>query len=249
MMKEILRIESLSKKFGGIHAVDKLNLSLDEGELLCIISPNGCGKTSLFNLISGALSPSSGRIFFGRRDITGMRPDRISKLRIGRKFQTPTIYPEHTVFENIEVSLFAEAGRNGFVGMFRRPRLQERARTLLAQIGLESKSEVAAGELSHGEKQWLEIGIVLASSPRLLLLDEPTAGMTGNETQVTVKLIRQIAAQTNISLIVIEHDIGFVRELDCPIMVMLKGSLLHQGSYGEIRDNPVVRRVYLGKKA
>ncbi len=248
-MTGFLRVASLSKDFGGIHAVDDLNLSLDEGEILCIVGPNGCGKTTLFNLISGALSPSSGRIYFRGRDITGMRPNRVSELGIGRKFQVPSIYPEHTVFENVEVPLFAGVGRRGFRGMFRRPRLHDRARALLAQIGLDSKSNVAAGGLSHGQKQWLEIGMVLASTPRLVLLDEPTAGMTIGETQATVKLIRQIADQTNISLIVIEHDISFVRELGCPIMVMLKGTALCQGSYEEIRENPVVRRVYLGRKA
>ncbi len=248
-MTEFLQVESLNKDFGGVQAVDDLNLSLGEGEMRCVIGPNGCGKTTLFNLISGALSPSSGRVFFRGRDITGMRPARVSELGIGRKFQVPGIYPEHTVFENIEVPLFAEAGRHGFRGTFRRPELDDRARALLAQIGLDSESNVAAGGLSHGQKQWLEIGMVLASAPRLVLLDEPTAGMTIGETQATVKLIRQIAAETNISLIVIEHDISFVRELDCPIMVMLKGTALCEGSYQEIREDPVVRRVYLGRKA
>lgn len=248
-MTEFFQVESLSKDFGGVRAVKDLNLSLGEGELLCILGPNGCGKTTLFNLISGALTPTSGRVFFNGRDITRLRPNQISELGIGRKFQVPGIYPEHTVFENIEVPLFAKAGRSSFRGMFRQPDLDDRARSLLSQIGLESKSHVEAGKLSHGQKQWLEIGMVLASAPRLILLDEPTAGMTVGETQATVKLIRQIVSESNISLIVIEHDISFVRELDCPIMVMLKGTASCQGSYAEIRKDPQVRRVYLGRKA
>jgi ABC-type uncharacterized transport system ATPase subunit len=243
-----LEVEGLSKDFGGLRAVAELDLVLAEGELLCIIGPNGCGKTTLFNLLSGQFPPSSGSIRFRDRSISGLEPFEVSRLGIGRKFQIPGIYPDLTVRENLVVPLFAEVGRRGLwalTGARRGGTLDQ----LLELTGLAARVEDPAGTLAHGEKQWLEIGMVLAAQPRLMLLDEPTAGMTVAETAATADLLLHVRRQTGVAAIVIEHDMGFVRQLQCPIAVMMNGRLLTRGSYAEISANPEVRNAYLGARA
>jgi urea transport system ATP-binding protein len=246
VVSAFLEVEDLAKDFGGIHAVDGLSMVLAERELLCVIGPNGCGKTTFFNLITGEFPPSAGRLRFRGRELAGLRPFEISRLGIGRKFQVPAVYPALTVRENLTVPLFAEAGRRGLRGLLARGDRPDEAARVLDLVGLADQAEVPAGELSHGQKQWLEIGLLLASRPRLMLLDEPTAGMTLGETEATAELILRIHAETETAIVVIEHDMGFVRRLGCPVAVMLQGRILRRGTYEEVSADPRVREAYLG---
>jgi urea ABC transporter ATP-binding protein UrtD len=247
-MDQILQTKGLTKRFGGLTAVDDVALGLDQGELRCIIGPNGCGKTTLFNLITGALSPSSGRVVFAGTDITGWPVRRISRLGIGRKFQVPAIFEELTVFDNMRIPFWA--GKNP--SMLGRPRInaanRRRIMDHLEQVNLAEVAGDQATNLSHGQKQWLEIGMVLASRPRLILLDEPTAGMTVTETQATANLIRRILAETGLSILVIEHDIGFVKEVASKVTVMFKGSIFKEGTYDQIQADEEIHRIYLGRR-
>ncbi len=232
----LLEIRGLARRFGGVLAVDGLDLDLGEGELRAIIGPNGCGKTTLFNLICGELRPDAGEIRFAGRDLTALRPHAIARLGILRKFQVPSVYENLSVAENLLVARHLAGGKGG-------------GGELLAEVGLAGRREVPAGHLSHGEKQWLEIAMVLAAGPRLLLLDEPTAGMTRTETLRTAALIRRLHAERGVAMIMIEHDMRFVAALDCPVSVMMRGRVLVTGSYAEIGRHPLVREAYLGDAA
>ncbi len=248
-MAPLLEVRDVTKAFGGVEALSGVRLTTDEGELRCIIGPNGCGKTTLFNVITGAFAPTSGTVHFAGRDITGLRPHQISRLGIGRKFQVPGIYPNLSVIENLEVPLAAGAGRRSPLDLLRRPARRLDAHDLLARFRLADQATRPAGALAHGQKQWLEIAMLLASEVRLMLLDEPTAGMTLNETAATADLIRAIQAESGVALLIIEHDMSFVQRLDCPIVVMMRGALVREGSYREIQSDPAVREAYLGQAA
>lgn len=248
-MNQFLVVEGLSKDFGGIQAVSELSLELAGDELLCVIGPNGCGKTTVFNLLTGHFPPSAGRIRLDGHEITGLKPFEIARLGVGRKFQVPGVYPELTVRENLEVPLFAGAGRHGLRGLLATKSGSGDVVRLLELARLADKADWLAGTLSHGEKQWLEIAMLLAGKPRLMLLDEPTAGMTIAETEATADLILRVHRETGVAIVAIEHDLGFVRQLNCPIAVMMKGQILTRGSYEEVRANPLAREVYLGRKA
>jgi len=245
-MTTFLEAEGLTKDFGGFHAVDNLSLALGHNELLCIIGPNGCGKTTLFNLITGALRPSAGTIRLFGESIAGLAPHRISRKGVARKFQVPGIYPDLTVLENLAVPLFGVSGQKGLRGLLDRDKASDRTAEILARVRLSEKRNTLAGALSHGEKQWLEIGMVLASQPRLILLDEPTAGMTVGETDATASLILDIHRETSVGIVVIEHDMSFVRKLGCPVAVMMQGRILRQGSLEEVSADPMVQEAYLG---
>ncbi|WP_217807788.1 ABC transporter ATP-binding protein [Oceanibacterium hippocampi] len=242
-----MSIEAVTKNFGGIQALNGVDLQLPDGDVKCIIGPNGCGKSTLFNIISGALPPTSGRVEFAGEDITGLTPPIISRLGVGRKFQVPAVFGDMTVTENIEIA--AAAAKRAYLPLSmlrRRPDRSDYDR-LLADSGLGDYAGVVASELPHGIKQRLEIMMLVTTSARLLLLDEPTAGMTEAETAATVALIRDIRANLGVSILVIEHDMAFVRELDCPVVVMMKGAVLTEGAYDDIKDDPEIRRAYLGE--
>lgn len=247
-MSFILETKALTKKFGGLIAVDQVNLRLDEGELRCIIGPNGCGKTTLFNLISGFYKPSEGQVLYNGEDITGKAVYAISQLGIGRKFQVPSVFNQLTVYENIRVPFYFRHRHSRSAGTDTERSADQEMMGLLAKVNLSDRHQDLAINLAHGEKQWLEIGMVLASKPRLMLLDEPTAGMTVSETSKTAQLIRSISQETGISILVIEHDISFVREIAGRITVMYKGALFKEGSYEEIQTDEEVREIYLGRQ-
>jgi len=248
-MAPLLEVRDLAKAFGGVQALAGVDLSVGAGEVRCIIGPNGCGKTTLFNVISGAFRPDAGTVRFAGAEITGARPHRIARLGIARKFQVPGIYPNLSVTENLEVPLVAAAGQRGPLGLLRRPPATAQARDLLARFGLAGLATRPAGALAHGHKQWLEIAMLLAGEVRLLLLDEPTAGMTMGETAATADLIRSIQAERGVAIVAIEHDMSFVQRLDCPVVVMMRGAVVREGSYQEVRGDPAVRAAYLGQAA
>jgi len=248
-LSDLLEIRDVAKAFGGVHALAGVRFAMGDGELRCIIGPNGCGKTTLFNIVTGAFPPTAGRVYFRGADITGLRPHEISRLGIGRKFQVPGIYPTLTVGENLEIPLSAPAGRRGPLGVLRRGAAASDLHGLLDRFGLVRDAAVPAGALAHGRKQWLEIAMLLAGNARLLLLDEPTAGMTGPETLATADLILRIRAETGVAVLIIEHDMNFVQSLGCPVVVMMRGAVFREGSYEEVQRDPTVREAYLGGAA
>lgn len=243
----ILMLESVNKTFDGFKAISELNFYMDVGELRVIIGPNGAGKSTMLDLITGRTRPDSGRIEFGKdTDLTRLNEYQINRLGIGRKFQTPSVYVEHTVFENILLSLAGT--RSLWEALFSRvtPAQRERIQQVLEIVGLADKQDWRAGALSHGQKQWLEIGMLLAQDPKLLLVDEPAAGMSDEETARTGELLVSLAPQH--SLIVIEHDMAFVRQIARKVTVLHQGSILCEGSVEEVQNNEKVIEVYLGRK-
>lgn len=244
----LLAAEGVNKTFDGFRAINDLNFYMDEGELRVIIGPNGAGKSTFLDLITGRTKPDTGTIRFGAEgvDLAALGVTQIHRLGIGRKFQTPTVYSDHTVYENILLSL---AGRRGvWATIFHRtsPRERDRIFEVLETVALAGRAGEKAGSLAHGQKQWLEIGMLLAQDPRLLLVDEPAAGMTDEETARTGELLRGLAGKH--SVIVIEHDMAFVRQLESKVTVLHQGSVLCEGSLGEVQRDERVVEVYLGRK-
>jgi urea transport system ATP-binding protein len=241
----ILYVEGVTVSFDGFKALDDLTLSLDDGELRCIIGPNGAGKTTLMDIITGKTRPDSGTVFFGATiDLTQMSENEIVGMGIGRKFQKPTVFEHHTVFENLELAL---AGSKGVwpsllsrISGAQRDRIEEIAET----TGLETRLKRSAGDLSHGQKQWLEIGMLLAQDPRLLLVDEPVAGMTHQEVERTGELLSGLAGDHTV--VVVEHDMEFVRSIARKVTVLHQGRVLAEGPMAEVQENPDVIEVYLG---
>lgn len=244
----LLTVEGVHKTYDGFKAITDLNFYLERGELRVIIGPNGAGKSTFFDLITGRARPDLGKIEFGKdTDLTRLNEYQINRLGVGRKFQTPSVYTEHTVYENLLLSL---KGRRGvFHTLFHRTSRAERDRIgeLLGLIRLEAKKDWRAGQLAHGEKQWLEIGMLLAQDPQLLLVDEPAAGMTDEETARTGELLLELAGRH--SIIVVEHDMTFVRQIarDGQVTVLHQGTVLFEGKFEAVQSHPKVREVYLGR--
>jgi ABC-type uncharacterized transport system ATPase subunit len=236
-------------RFGGIVALDGLSLVLAPGDLRCILGPNGCGKTTLFNILTGALKPTSGRVQFRGADIVGKSPQAIARLGISRKYQVPGIYPELTVAENLQVPMAAASRRPGLVSLLRSRPDRHKLDDLLAFSGLHRKGHVHAGELAHGEKQRLEIAMLLAVDADLFLLDEPTAGMSKGETESVAELVRRLCLERGKTVLAIEHDMNFVRDLQCQVFVMARGTIIAEGSFEEVRKDPRVIESYLGRAA
>jgi urea transport system ATP-binding protein len=248
MNKEfILAVEGVTKTFDGFKAIDDLNFYMDRGELRVIIGPNGAGKTSFLDLITGRTRPDVGTIEFEKdTDLTRLNEYQINRLGIGRKFQTPSVYVDHSVHENILLSL--RGSRSVWSTLFSRITAAQRQRIqeVLETVGLASKAKVKAGSLAHGQKQWLEIGMLLAQDPKLLLVDEPAAGMTDEETAKTGELLMSLAGKH--SIVVIEHDMVFVRQIARKVTVLHQGHVLCEGSVDEVQNNERVIEVYLGRK-
>jgi urea transport system ATP-binding protein len=240
----LLALENVSVSFDGFKAVNGLNLYIDKGELRVVIGPNGAGKTTVLDLICGRTKVSEGSIKFKDQEITGRKEQEIVRLGIGRKFQTPTIYEDLTVFENLELSL--PRGRDVVGALFwkRTSEVSERVREIAAMIFLEELLDRPAEALSHGQKQWLEIGMLLIQDPELLMLDEPVAGMSVSERAKTAELLNEIIK--NRSVVVIEHDMKFVESIAHRVTVLHQGQVLAEGDMHSVQSNPKVKEVYLG---
>ena len=246
MNAKILETENLTVSFDGFKALDQLNFSMDAGELRVVIGPNGAGKTTFLDVITGKVQPTEGQVLFKGRNLQRLSEHQIARMGIGRKFQTPRIYLNLTPRENLELA--CNRHKNVFATLFGRSSAAERTTivSLLETIGLTAQADILAGLLSHGEKQRLEIGMLVAQSPDLLLVDEPVAGLTDEETQNIGELLLALAQSH--SILVIEHDMEFVRQIARKVTVLHEGSVLCEGSIEEVQNNPRVIEVYLGQQ-
>ena len=241
----ILYLEEITVSFDGFKALNGLNLYIDEGELRCIIGPNGAGKTTMMDVITGKTRPDYGTAFFGQNhDLTQMTEYEISHAGIGRKFQKPTVFLNHTVFENLELALHAKKDVWHSLTKSLTGEQKEIIEADLETIGLKEQKNLRAGLLSHGQKQWLEIGMLLVQDPKLLLIDEPVAGMTHQETEHTAELLKSLAGKH--SIVVVEHEMDFIRSIANRVTVLHEGSLLAEGKMEDVQNDQKVIEVYLG---
>ncbi len=246
-MSTLLEVSGVSVTFDGFRAINNLSIQFAEAELRAIIGPNGAGKTTFMDIVTGKTKPDEGRVTWGERNISllGMSESDIAIEGIGRKFQKPTVFEDQTVRQNLAMALKNPRGPFAVL-MHKKTRANaERIEEIAEQIGLSQNLTRIAGELSHGQKQWLEIGMLLAQEPRLLLVDEPAAGMTAEEREKTTDILRE-AAQTR-AVVVVEHDMEFVRRLGCKVTVLHEGSVLAEGSLDHVTANQRVIDVYLGR--
>lgn len=242
----ILYLEGVNLSFDGFKALNDLSLYINDGELRCIIGPNGAGKTTMMDVITGRTRPDNGQIFFGQNiDLRKMSEYEIAQAGIGRKFQKPTIFPEHTIMENLELAM--DANKNVWPTLFSKlsSEQSDRINEVSKVINLHDHFYDNASLLSHGQKQWLEIGMLLIQNPKVLLVDEPVAGMTHQEMDRTAELLTSLAGEH--SVIVVEHDMDFVRSIAKKVTVLHEGSVLAEGSMDEVRNNQKVIEVYLGE--
>lgn len=242
----ILYLDGVSVSFDGFKALNSLSLYLEPGELRAIIGPNGAGKTTMMDVITGKTQPDEGEIVFNNHvDLTQYDEAAIANMGVGRKFQKPTVIESLSVFENLELAL--AGGRKVLASLLHRltAKQKERIQEILALVDLTERTQDLAGSLSHGQKQWLEIGMLLIQEPELLLIDEPAAGMTDIETEKTAALFKEVAKKH--SLVVVEHDMDFVKALDCKVTVLHEGRVLAEGSLDQVQNNEQVIEVYLGR--
>lgn len=234
---KILQTEGLTKQFGGLTAVDSIDISVERGEIQCIIGPNGAGKSTLLKLLVGQLTASSGRILYNGNDITESSQHKRARNGLSMKFQVPAVYEDLTVQQNVRVPLQRVIDRG---------KIEQEIRETLAEFGLSDVSKKRAGDLSHGRQQWLEIAMATALDPEMLLLDEPAAGMSVQESEQTAQYIKKLN-ERGITLVVIEHNIDFVRSIAQSVTVLHQGEILTQGTIDEVEQDPDVRRIYLGE--
>lgn len=242
----VLYLEGVTVEFDGFRALNELNLYINDGELRCIIGPNGAGKTTMMDVITGKTRPTKGSVFYGQNvDLTKLSEYEIARSGIGRKFQKPTIFAQHTVFENLELAMHCD--KRVWKSLFARLSGEQKQRIdeVLDLIFLREQRQRRAGALSHGQKQWLEIGMLLMQNPRIMLVDEPIAGMTHQETERTAELLTQLAGKH--SVVVVEHDMEFVRSIARKVTVLHEGSVLAEGSMDQVQNDARVRQVYLGE--
>jgi urea transport system ATP-binding protein len=242
----VLYLEDISVSFDGFQALNKLSLQIDVGELRCVIGPNGAGKTTMMDVITGKTRPDTGTVFFGQTiDLTRLSEAEIAHAGIGRKFQKPTIFEHHSVFENLELAMKADKRVRKSLFSVLTPDKKDLISENLKTIRLQDSADRLAGLLSHGQKQWLEIGMLLMQEPRLLLLDEPVAGMSDDETERTAELFLSLAGKH--SLVVVEHDMAFIEKIGRKITVLHEGSVLAEGPMSQVQNDPKVIEVYLGR--
>ena len=246
-MTSLLEVSGVSKTFDGFRAINDLSIQISEPELRAIIGPNGAGKTTFMDIVTGKTRPDEGRVLWGEKNesLLGLSEAEIANKGIGRKFQKPTVFEDQTVRQNLAMAL--KNPRGPFAVLFHRASSTGAARIaeIAAEIGLTDQLGRTSGELSHGQKQWLEIGMLLAQDPRLLLVDEPAAGMTAEEREKTTDILKR-AARTR-AVVVVEHDMEFVRRLDCKVTVLHEGHVLAEGTLDHVTADPTVIDVYLGR--
>ena len=241
----LLYLEEVTVSFDGFKAIDNLSLYVGDGELRCIIGPNGAGKTTMMDIITGKTKPDSGRVFFGQTiDLLKLDEPAIARVGIGRKFQRPTVIEPLTVLENLELAMSGAKRLRGLMTTRLSGEERDRIAAVLERVGLGEQAQRQAGILAHGQKQWLEIGMLLMQEPRLLLVDEPVAGMTPAEMDRTAELLRSLAGSH--SVVVVEHDMGFVRSIADRVTVLHQGRVLAEGRLDELQEDPTVIEVYLG---
>ncbi len=242
----LLYVEGLTVSFDGFRALDDLNLYIEEGELRCLIGANGAGKTTLMDVITGKTQPDAGHVYFGQvTNLLGRNEAEIAQLGIGRKFQKPSVFEAQSVFTNLELAMNTRKDIWSTLRASLTGEQRDRIDEVLYTIGLGDQRALPAGALSHGQKQWLEIGMLLVADPRLLLIDEPVAGMTGQETERTAELLTALAGEHTV--IVVEHDMEFVRSIARTVTVLHQGSVLAEGSMQDVQNDPAVVEVYLGE--
>ena len=246
-MSTLLEVSGVSVSFDGFKAINNLSFQIGEAELRAVIGPNGAGKTTFMDIVTGKTRPDEGRVIWGEKSVSllAMSEAEIAQAGVGRKFQRPTVFEDQSVFDNLAMALRADRGPLAVLLYRISKKDAARVEELAEEIGLTEQLRRNAGELSHGQKQWLEIGMLLAQEPRLLLVDEPAAGMTLAEREHTTDLLRE-AAKTR-AVVVVEHDMEFVRRLDCKVTVLHEGSVLAEGSIDAVTQNADVIEVYLGR--
>jgi branched-chain amino acid transport system ATP-binding protein len=242
------RAKNLRKHFGGITAVDRVTFDLEEGEISSIIGPNGAGKTTLFNIITEKLRADEGSVFFDNRDITNVKPHELADLKMGRSFQITSIFKNISVLDNIKVAIMSAQKMSKNKYRNANMLLNDECYNILEEFGLLEQRNLIAGLLSHGDQKILDMGIAISGKPKIMLLDEPTAGMSPEETQKTTETIKKMARDQNISVLMIEHDMSVVFTISQKIRVMHIGQIIAEGSPEEIKNNENVQRIYLGKR-
>jgi len=244
----MLKVQDINKSFGEFLAVNGADLTVGEGELVAVIGPNGAGKTTLFNLITGQLKPDKGRIEFMKEEITAMPPFEICKKGIGRSFQLVNIFPRLSVFKNVQVAVISQQKKSNILFLPAQGMVVEETNRILESLGLLDKASETAGSLSHGDQRILEIAIALGNDPKLLVLDEPTAGMSPEETSATMNLIKRLAEERGLTILFCEHDMDVVFGIAQSVMVMHQGRTLIQGKPQLVRENEEVMKAYLGEE-
>lgn len=246
-MTALLEVNGISKTFDGFRAINNLSFNIGAVELRAVIGPNGAGKTTFMDIVTGKTRPDSGQVLWGEKSqsLLKLSEAQIARAGIGRKFQRPTVFEDQTVAENLTMALKAPRGPFRVMRWKPSPDSAARVESLAGEVGLADRLPHKAGELSHGQKQWLEIGMLLAQEPRLLLVDEPAAGMTLAEREQTTTTLRRLARTR--AVVVVEHDMDFVRRLNCKVTVLHQGAVLAEGSMDHVSANPEVIEVYLGR--
>jgi ABC-type branched-subunit amino acid transport system ATPase component len=245
----VLRVEGLAKRFGGLEALGGVDLEVAKGDFRAIIGPNGAGKSTFFNTMTGLLRPDAGRVILEGRDVTGEAPHVLARRGVARTFQITSVFQDLSALQNVQVALLAHARQNWSVWPKAAPLHVARARELLALVGLSAGAERTAGTLSHGDQKRLELAIALAGEPRLLLLDEPTAGMAAQERLESIRLVHRVASELGLSCVFTEHDMAVVFAVATRITVMHQGRVLAEGTPAEVRARREVQQVYLGEAA